>query len=168
MALLGVALLGLITAGVVVTRVIGAGSEPTAGSGSILEDAAWLRPAFEERVDAQWLASARKLEIRERSARLVVQSDGVARLYAASPNHSVQRRGGARLIAAEPFELRELDLSLVPALVRDSQARTGMTIMRLVVGRDEEGLLLWRAEFAGAADVYFYADGTFVDDPNDP
>jgi len=167
-ALVGVAALGVLVTAVLAMRILGTGARASGTSGTLLEDAAWMRAAFEDRLSPQWLTSARKLEIRERTANLITQRDGLARRYSVSPSGSIQRRGGATLIAADPFDLRELDLSLVPKLVAAAQARTGLTIMRLVVGRDEEGLLLWRAEFAGAADVYFYADGTLVEDPNDP
>lgn len=141
----------------------------TASSASLLEDAAWLRPALETKAGASWLESARKLTISSGSAELITQQEGIARRYTVSPNGSVLRRGGAYLVAAEPFDLQALDLGLVPRLVAEARERSGSAITRLVVGRDEQGLLLWRAIPQGEAmDVYFTADGEVVPDPDDP
>lgn len=143
-------------------------STSTATAGSMFDDATGLVPIFEGRLGEEWLVSARKLSIKPRGAELITQREGIARRYNISPNAGIQRRGGASLVAAEPFDLRTLDMSLVPGMIAEARERTGVGIMRLVVGRDEEGLLLWRAEASGAADVYYYADGSYVEDPNDP
>lgn len=135
---------------------------------SPFEDPSWLRPAFEAELDDEWLASVCKITFKKGSVELVAQRDGIARRYT-SGGGKILRRGGASLVAAEPFDLRELDLSLVPQIVADAQERSGSGIGAVIVGRDEEGLLLWRAIPKGeAADVYYLGDGSFVPDPDDP
>lgn len=141
----------------------------TSPSASLLEDATWLAPALEAKAGASWLESARMLTISTRSAELITEQDGIARRYTTADNGSVLRRGGAYLVAAEPFDLSTLDLGLVPRLVAEAMERSGSDISRFVIGRDEEGLLLWRAVPQGEAmDVYFRADGTYVPDPDAP
>ncbi len=136
---------------------------------ALFEDATWLGPAFEDKLGEPWLASTRKLTLANGSVELVTQREGVARRYTVAGNGSILRRGGASLVAAEPFDLRTLDLGLVPQLVAEAQEHTGVGVRRLIVGRDEEGLLLWRAIPSGeAVDVYFRADGSYVPDPDDP
>lgn len=139
------------------------------GLTSPFEDASGLQPAFAGAIDGDWLGSAGKLTLSPRSVELVLQRDGIARRYTVSPKGTVMRRGGAGLVDAEPFDLRELDLELVPRLVADARERTGVDIAQVVVGRDEEALLLWRLVPAGeASDVYYLADGSFVPDPDNP
>lgn len=141
----------------------------SAPSASMFEDATWLGPAFEAKLDESWLTSTRMLTLTDSSAELVTQREGVARRYTTHGNGSILRRGGASLVAAEPFDLRALDLSLVPRLVTEASEHTGVGVSRLVVGRDEEGLLLWRAVPSGdAVDVYFRADGSHIADPDNP
>lgn len=136
---------------------------------SLLEDATWLGPALEAKAGTSWLQSARMLKISRGSAELITQQDGVARRYTTAGNGAILRRGGAFLVAAEPFDLGALEWGLVPQMVAEARQRSGSDIGRLVVGRDEEGLLLWRLVPKGEAmDVYFMADGTYVPDPDDP
>lgn len=153
----------------VIQSVMSAGSTADRPRVTLLEDATWLGPAFEDKLGEQWLASAHKLTLANGSAELITQREGVARRYTVAGNGAILRRGGAGLVAAEPFDLRTLDLSLVPQLVAEAQEHTGVGVQRLVVGRDEEGLLLWRAVPSGeAVDVYFRADGSYVPDPDAP
>lgn len=173
-AVLAIVTVALVVSALLVVRAIdrvrssSSRSSPSAPSTSLLEDATWLIPAFEDEMGTSWLESARKLKISKGSAELITQRDGIARRYTTGGG-SILRRGGAYLVAAEPFDLGALQIELVPRLVAEAQERSGSTISKIVVGRDEEGLLLWRViPQGGAADVYFTADGTFVPDPDDP
>ncbi|MEM9460204.1 MAG: hypothetical protein AAGF11_38880 [Myxococcota bacterium] len=167
--LLAIVMVALVVSILLLTRALDRSrSGPSTTSASYLEDSTSLVLAFEAEMGDSWIESARKLKISSNSAELITQRDGIARRYTTGGG-SILRRGGAYLVAAEPFDLGALKIELVPRLVAEAQERSGATIRQLVVGRDEQGLLLWRAiPKGGAADVYFTADGTYVPDPDDP
>jgi hypothetical protein len=153
----------------VVRTTMSPGSAASGARVAPFEDATGLGAAFEAKLDDEWLGSTRKLTISDDSAELITQREGVARRYTLVRDGSILRRGGASLVAAEPFDLRTLDLSLVPQLIAEVEAQTGGGVRSLVVGRDEEGLLLWRAEPSKeGVDLYFRADGSYVADPDNP
>ncbi|MEM7156274.1 MAG: hypothetical protein AAF799_25700 [Myxococcota bacterium] len=162
-----VAVVIAVLAGVGTTVYAVSSSTGSSDAVSILEDATGVTPAFAKALDEQWLLGARELSLSERRAVLVTQHDGVARRYSISPDGTLVDRGETSPVAAEPFDLRTVDLSLVPGLITKTRAISGpKTIGRVVVGRNEDGPLLWRVEHPKARDVYFRADGTHVPDPD--
>jgi len=129
---------------------------------SLLDSPAVIQPALEEEIDEEVLANARKLTVDRNTAMLLSEVDGVAHRIQVSRSGSVLRRGGATRVAAEPFDVRRVDLSVIPRVVADASQRTGGQPREVVLGRDQDARLLWRAV---PSDSYYAEDGTHLPDP---
>jgi len=140
--------------------------EPEAPAQPLLSNPGVIVPALEAEVEEEVLAGARKLTVMNNHAMLLAETGNVPHRLQITQTGSVLRRGGATRVAAEPFDVRRLDMTLVTRLAADARERTGEDAYAVVVGRDEDGRLLWRVDPGGYADdVHYDQNGKHLPDP---